>query len=169
MDSSAQADFSVDGVPEPIRHWMMDELYWDTSEWPPPGPVDLDQLVLSVPGVAGDVAGDLVGLGGQVAVGVVGVGELIVLQQTISVVDHMQGRKMGDSSVPDRVVGVALRRCHRSTRSQLLKFVVGEGSRARANGSGLVDPSEIALREEPATSSARMGNRRVTLIGAGGF
>jgi mono/diheme cytochrome c family protein len=35
MDAGAQADFSIDEVPKPMRRWMMDEPYWESGEWPP--------------------------------------------------------------------------------------------------------------------------------------
>lgn len=41
-------------------------------------PVNLDQLILPIPLIGGDLRGDLVGFGGQVAVVVIRVGELIV-------------------------------------------------------------------------------------------
>lgn len=54
--------------------------------------VDPDQLILGVVGVGGGAQRRLVGLAGQVAVVVVGIGEGVVLGQPVAVVDGVERR-----------------------------------------------------------------------------
>ena len=71
------------------------------------GEVDLGQLVPDIVAVGGDAAGahprDLVGLGHEVAVVVIGVTETIVLGQAVGIVGDVAGREVRGGAVADPI------------------------------------------------------------------
>jgi hypothetical protein len=55
------------------------------------GKIDLNQLILRIPMIGGDLKDGLVGFGAQVPIVVIGVGESIILQETIQIIVIVDG------------------------------------------------------------------------------